>query len=158
MRISRIIYVLLISSIILFMGAMSCDNDNGVDANKNESIIGTWALDQVIMKGTPVGNLEFTGAQFLELSGLGATSSTMQFNEDGTASVTTTYVDKDDEIVPGTWSQDGRKLIISGAGIDDTVGFDLDGNTLTLMIMMPIDFDSDGVAEDTAIDMIYAKQ
>ena len=92
------------------------------------------------------------------MSGTGATSSTLQLNENGTASVKTTYADSDDDVIGGTWSQEGNKLIIGGAGIDDTVPYAVDGNTLTLTLTMPVDFDSDGVADETEIDMIYKRQ
>ena len=152
MRTYRRIVLLVIASAImltLFTGS-SCDN--GVEEG---TIVGTWRMVSVLMKNTPVGDLTFTAEVFLEMSGTGATSSTLQFNEDGTASLTTTYEDGSEDVVPGTWAIEGDQLTLDGAGIDDTITFNIDGNTLTLTIIMPIDFDNDGVAEDTEIDMIY---
>ncbi len=111
----------------------------------------------VILKDTPIGDLTLPAAQFLAMSETGATTSTMQFNEDGTASLLTTYADSADDVVPGTWSKEGDKLTINGAGIDDTVTYKVDGNTLTLSMIMPIDFDSDGTPEDIKVDMVYNK-
>jgi len=150
----RMILLLLVSATMLCLFThSSCDNGTG--SEENESIVGTWRLVDVIMKDTPVGELSLTAENFLELSGTGATSSTLQFNEDGSASLTTTYADSSEEVVPGSWTIDGDKVILVGVGIDDTVPYDVDGNTLTLTITLPIDFDSDGTAEDTKIDMIY---
>ena len=104
-----------------------------------------------------MGDITLPAAQFLEMSGTGATTSTMQFNKDGSAALTTTYEEGDDEVVPGTWSKDGDKLVIVGAGIDATVPYAIDGSTLTLTIILPIDFENDGTAEDTEIDMVYTK-
>lgn len=146
----------LVSMLCIVVGS-GCKEDNGVEPEKNESLEGSWRLTSVTLKDTPVGDLTLPAAQFLEMSGTGATTSTMQFNEDGSASVTTTYEEGDDEVIPGTWSKDGDKLVIVGAGIDDTVPYAIDGSTLTLTIILPIDFDSDGTAEDTEIDMVYKK-
>jgi hypothetical protein len=155
---SRTIRLLLVSALLLFLVVGNgCDKDNGVEPEKNQSIIGAWRMVSVILKDTPIGNLTLPAAQFLEMSGTGATTSTMRFNEDGSASLTTTYADSADDVVAGTWSKDGDKLTIGGAGIDDTVGYKVDGSTLTLTMMMPIDFNSDGTAEDTEIDMVYTK-
>ena len=155
---SRTIQLLLVSVMMasLIVGS-GCDKDNGVEPKKNESIVGTWRMTTAILKDTPVGELSLPAAQFLEMSETGATSSTLQFKEDGTASLTTTYADSADDVVPGTWSIDGDELTIGGAGIDDTVRYSVDGDKLTLTMMIPIDFDSDGTAEDTEIDMIYTK-
>jgi hypothetical protein len=155
---NRTILLLLVSAIILsLIVGIGCDNDNGAEPTKTESIVGTWQLASVVMKNTPVGNLNLTAESFLTMSGTGATTSTLQFNEDGSASVTTTYADSADDVIAGTWSKEGDKMTIGGAGIDDTVPYDIDGNTLTLTMMMPIDFNSDGTTEDTEIDMVYNK-
>jgi hypothetical protein len=156
--ISRKIPFLFVLAIILSLVVGSgCKEDNGVEPQKNESLEGSWRLTSVTLKDTPVGDMTLPAAQFLEMSGTGATTSTMQFNEDGSAALTTTYEEGDDEVVPGTWSKDGDKLVIVGAGIDDTVPYAIEGSTLTLTIILPIDFDSDGTAEDTEIDMVYKK-
>jgi hypothetical protein len=154
----RTILLLPISALtlILFVGN-GCDKDNGVEPEKNKSIIGAWRMVSVKLKDTPIGDLSMPAAQFLMMSGTGATTSTLQFNEDGSASLTTTYADSADEVVAGTWTKEGDKLTIIGAGIDDTVSYNVKGSTLTLTRMMPIDFESDGTAEDTEIDMIYTK-
>ena len=102
-----------------------------------------------------MGNLYLTANIFLQMSGTGATSSTLQLNEDGSASVTTTYEDDSEEEVPGTWTIEGNQLNLVGAGIDDIVPYSINGNTLTLTLTLPVDFDSDGTSEDTEIDMIY---
>jgi hypothetical protein len=156
--ISRKISLLFVLAIILSLIVGSgCKEDNGVEPQKNESLEGSWRLTSVTLKDTPVGDITLPASQFLEMSGTGATTSTMQFNEDGSAALTTTYEEGDDEVVPGTWSKDGDRLVIVGAGIDDTVPYAIEGSTLTLTIILPIDFDSDGTAEDTEIDMVYAK-
>jgi len=156
--ISRKIPLLFVSVILLsLVVGNGCKDDNGVEPQENVSLEGSWRLTSVILKDTPVGDMTIPAAQFLEMSGTGATTSTMQFNEDGTAALTTTYKEVDDEIIPGTWSKDGDKLVIVGAGIDATVPYAINGSTLNLTIILPIDFDSDGTAEDTYVDMIYTK-
>jgi hypothetical protein len=109
------------------------------------------------LKDTQVGDIIVPAAQFLEMSGTGAKTSTLQFKEDSTVTLITTYEDADDEMVPGTWSEDGDKLIIDGAGIDDTVPYDIDGSTLTLTIILPIAIDPSGPEEDTNVEMFYIK-
>jgi hypothetical protein len=147
-----------LSAIMLFvLAGVGCDNDNGTEPKKNNSIFGSWQLVHVVLKDTPVGDMKLSADLFLEMSETGAKTSTMQFNEDGSASLITTYDDKENDVVPGTWSMDGDKLIIGGAGLDDTVGYDVDDNTLTLTMVMPIDFDSDGTPEDIEIDMVYTR-
>ena len=155
---NRIRVLLLISAIAmsLFVGS-GCDEDNGVEPKENKSIVGSWRLSSVKMKGTPVGELTLPAAQFLEMSETGATTSTLRFSEDGSASLITTYADSADDVVAGSWTKNGDKLTIDGAGIDDTVTYNVDGNTLTLTMMMPIDFYSDGTPEDTELDMIYTR-
>lgn len=150
----RIILFFLFSVITLNLFTnSSCEK--GVEPEKNVSIIGTWRMVNVKMKDTLLGDLTLTAEYFLEMSGTGATSSILQINEDGTASVTTTYTDSSEVVVPGTWTIDGNKLTMEGAGIDDTVTYEVDGNTLTLTMIMSIDFDSNGTPEDIEIDMIY---
>ena len=156
--ISRKISLLFVLAIILSLIVGSgCKEDNGVEPQQNASLEGSWRLTTVTLKETPVGTMTMSAAQFLEMSGTGATTSTMQFNQDGSAALTTTYEEGDDEVVPGTWSKDGNNLVIVGAGIDDTVPYSINGSTLTLTITLPIQFDPEGAAEDTDIDMIYAK-
>ena len=143
--ISRKITFLFVSAFMLSLVVGSgCNKDSVVEPKTNESLEGSWRLTSVTLKGTPVGDMTLPAAQFLELSGTGATTSTMQFNEDGSAAVTTTY-------------EEGDKLVIVGAGIDDTVPYAIDGSTLTLTIILPIDFASDGNPVDTEIDMVYTK-
>jgi len=155
---NRKIRLLLVSALLLILVAgTGCDKDDGVEPEKNQSIIGTWRMVSVTLKDTPIGDLTVPAAQFLSMSETGATTSTLQFNADGSAALTTTYADKADDVVAGTWAKEGDKLTIGGAGIDDTVGYHVDGNSLTLTMIMPIDFDSNGVAEDTEIDMVYTK-
>lgn len=156
--ISRKIPLFFVSAIILSLVAGSgCKKDSAAEPEKNATLEGSWRLTTVTLRDTPVGNMTLPAAQFLEMSGTGATSSTMQFNEDGSAAVITTYAEADDEIIPGTWNKDGDKLIIVGAGIDDTVPYAIEGSTLTLTITLPIDFASNGNPVDTDIDMIYKK-
>jgi hypothetical protein len=156
--ISRKIPLLFVSSIIIsLLVASGCKDDNGVEPQQNESLEGSWRLTTVILRDTPVGDMTIAAAQFLEMSGTGATTSTMQFNEDGSAALITTYEDADDEVVPGTWSKDGDNLIIVGAGMDDTVPYAIEGNRLTLTIILPISFAPELPEEDTVIDMIYTK-
>jgi len=153
---NRGILLLLVSALTLILVVGNgCDKDNGAEPVKNQSLIGAWRMVSVTLKDTPIGNLKVPAAQFLELSGTGATTSTLRFNEDGSASVTTTYADSADAVVAGTWTKEGRQLTIGGAGIDDTVGCAVDGNTLTLTRRMPIDFNFDGTAEDMEVDMVY---
>ncbi|MDZ7722622.1 MAG: hypothetical protein U5R06_07355 [candidate division KSB1 bacterium] len=156
MRTIRILVLLIASALmqVLFIGS-SCDN--GVESKKEESIVGNWRMSNVVMKNTPVGDMSMTAEQFLELSGTGATSSVLLLNEDGSASVTTTYTGSSDVVVDGTYSLNGDELIINDVGIDNIVGYDIDGNTLTITVMMPIDFDSDGTDEDIEVDMVYNK-
>jgi hypothetical protein len=153
----KIPLLFVLASVLSLVAGSGCNKDNGVEPVKNESLEGSWRLTSVILKDTPVGDMTLPAATFLEMSGTGATTSTMQFNEDGSASLTTTYEEGDDDVVPGTWSRDGDKLNIVGAGIDDTVPYKIKGDILTLTITMPIDFAADGNAVDTQIDMVYKK-
>lgn len=148
--------VVSVLAIILIFGS-GCDKDNGAEPEKNQSLIGAWRMSRVVIKDTPIGDFPVAASQFLELSGTGATTSTLRFNEDGSASLTTTYADSADEVIAGTWTQEGDQLTIHGAGFDETVGYAVDGNTLTLTRMMPIDFDFDGTAEDREVDMVYSR-
>ena len=149
-------YILFIIIAIIFMVMLtSCEDNDQDEQEQNSSVIGSWLMTNVIIKDTPVGNLTMTGSAFLGMSGTGALTSTLTLNEDGSASVTTTYESVADEVEPGTWSQDGDFLVITGAGIDDTVAYELLDNTLTLTVIMQIDFAGDGFAEDTEVDMTY---
>lgn len=155
----RAVLFLLVSALsLMLLVGIGCNKDNGVEPQKNQSIIGIWRLVSVTLKNTPIGDMTLSAAQFLKMSETGATTSTLQFNEDGSVSLTTTYEDRPTDVVPGTWAKAGDKLTIVGAGIDDTVDYMVDGNTLTLTIILPIDFESDGTAVDTKINMVYAKQ
>ncbi|MBN1560981.1 hypothetical protein JW998_12080, partial [candidate division KSB1 bacterium] len=88
---NRTIVSLFVFALMLILVGSGCDKDNGVEPEKNQSIIGAWRMVSVTLKDTPIGDLTLPAAQFLEMSGTGATTSTLRFNEDGSASVTTTY-------------------------------------------------------------------
>ena len=133
----------------------SCDNATDPEQNAGGSIIGTWQMVTIKMYDTPVGELTIPASQFLEMSGTGATKSILQFNEDGTASVATTYEDSSQDTIAGTWTSEGDDLIVEGAGIDDTVSYLVDGNTMTLTRIMAINFTPEGPKEDIVVDMIY---
>ncbi|MBN1895528.1 hypothetical protein JW906_13605 [bacterium] len=148
----------LLGSAMLMSLCTGSSCDKGTEPKKSGSLTGKWRMVRVLMKDTPVGNLTLTAESFLAASGTGATSSVLQINEDGSASVTTTYEDSSVVVVPGTWTRDGDQLTLDGAGIDDTVTCQVDGDTLTLTLIMPIDFDQDGTADDTEIDMIYSRE
>ena len=157
-RMSRKIQVLFVSAMILSLVAASgCKEDNGVEPVPDAPLEGSWRMTNVVLRDSPVGDITMTAAQFLEMSGTGAQTSTMQFNEDGTAALITTYDEGEDEVVPGTWSKDGDTLVIDGAGMDATVPYAIKGNTLTLTIILAIAFDPEAPAEDTNVDMVYAK-
>ncbi len=148
--------IILVVVLTLIIG-LACEKDSGTAPEKNDSILGSWRLVDVVLKDTPVGDMTLSANLFLEMSETGAQTSTMQFNEDGSAALITTYENNSSDTVPGIWSKDGDELTIGGAGIDDTVGCDVDGNSLTLTMSMLIDFDSDGTPEDITVDMNYTR-
>lgn len=152
MKYARYILLMLLT-MTLFVVMVGCEDDAQDDVNT--AITGSWRMASVVIKDTPIGDLTMTADAFLGSSETGALTSTMTFNEDGTAYVTTTYENDPDDVVQGTWEKDGDLLVIVGAGIDDTVGYMLDDTELTLTVTMPIDFEGDGTAEDTEIDMTY---
>ena len=141
--------------LVMLFTYSSCDNSTDPDPKEEGSIIGTWQMVTIKMYDTPVGELTIPAAQFLEMSGTGATTSILQFDEDGSASVITTYNDSSQDTIAGTWTSEGDNLIVEGAGIDDTVSFDVDGDTMTLTRIMAINFTPEAPKEDIVIDMIY---
>jgi hypothetical protein len=147
----------LISVIITVMlfTCSSCDNGTEPAPKQNGSIVGTWQMVSIKMYDTPIGDLTIPAAQFLEMSGTGATTSILQFIEDSSASVITTYEDSSQDTIAGTWTSDGNSLTVEGAGIDDTVLFNVEGDTMTLTRTMAINFTPDSPKEDIVIDMIY---
>ncbi len=146
-------------SIVIITGLLficsSCDNATDPEPKKQGSIIGTWQMVTIKMYDTPIGELTIAASQFLEMSGTGATKSVLQFNEDGSASVATTYIDSSQDTIPGTWTSDGNNLMVEGAGIDDTVSYDVNGDEMTLSLTMAINFTPEAPKEDVEIDMIY---
>ena len=142
-------------AVFLFV-SVSCDN--GTDPAPvlpSNTIIGSWEMTTIIMHDTPVGELTIPAAQFLAMSATGAAKSVLNFQEGGEASVVTTYEDSSQDTISGTWSSEGVNLTVEGAGIDDTVTFEVDESTLTLTRTMAINFVPDGPKEDIVIDMIY---
>jgi hypothetical protein len=154
----RIALLLMVSALMytLFTGS-SCDKATEPQEEEEATLTGSWRMANITIKDTPVGNLTMTASAFLGMSGTGATTSTLQFNEDGTCATITTYDDGSEESVPGTYTVEGDQLAITGAGIDATVPYTLTSTTLTITIIMAIDFNSDGELEDFAIDMTYNK-
>ena len=149
----------LISVMILIMlfSYSGCDNSTDPDQKEEGSIIGTWQMETIKMYDTPIGELTVSATQFLEMSGTGATNSILQFNEDSSASVITTYNDSSQDTISGTWTFVGDSLHVVGAGIDDTVGYGVDGNQMTLTRIMAINFTPNAPKEDIVIDMIYKR-
>ena len=148
--------LLLFIFITLTIGFLAgCDSDSGTESNEPGSVVGTWQLTSAVLYNTPVGTMTLTAEIFLDNSGTGAETSVLQFNEDGTASVTTNYEDGSEETIGGTWSTNGDNITVVGAGLDDTMTYEVSGNTLTLTLIMPIDFFGDGNEIDVTIDMIY---
>lgn len=141
--------------LVFLFTIISCDS--GTESKNEGTIIGAWQMVTIKMYDTPVGTLTIQAEQFLSMSGTGATTSILQFNEDGSAFVATTYTDSDPDTINGTWTSDGDSLTVVGAGIDDTVSFNVDGTTLTLTRIMAINLTPDAPKEDTTIDMIYSR-
>lgn len=143
-------------AMILF-AATACDNGTDPAPADTSTFIGVWEMTTIIMYDTPVGEMTIPAAQFLGMSGTGAAKSVLEFRQDGTASVVTTYTDTSQDTLAGTWSADGNNLAVSGAGIDDTVQVKVEGNTLTLTRTMAINFTPDGPKEDIVVDMKYTR-
>ncbi|MBN1446610.1 MAG: lipocalin family protein [Bacteroidetes bacterium] len=143
-------------AMILFAAA-ACDNGTDPAPAAPGSIVGVWEMTTIVMYDTPVGELTIPAAQFLQMSGTGAAKSVLEFREDGSASVVTTYADSSQDTIQGTWSADGNNLTVAGAGIDDIVQSKVDGNTLTLTRTMAINFVPDGPKEDIVVDMKYTR-
>jgi len=141
--------------LVILFTCSSCDNSTDPKPKEKGSIIGTWQMATIKMYDTPIGELTIPASQFLGMSGTGATESILQFNEDNSASVTTTYNDSTQDTIPGTWTLVGDSLNIVGAGMDDTVGYGVDGNVMTLTRIMAINFTPTSPKEDIVIDMIY---
>jgi hypothetical protein len=145
-----VLVVLTLSTVFL-----TCEGDNNTEPEVNESLVGSWALTSVVMRDTPIGTMTMAAGAFLGMSGTGAATSTLVFVADGTVTLITTYTDESEDTEPGTWSQEGDSLVVDGAGIDQTVSYELDDTSLTLTRIFQIDFDGDGTSEDTPTDMIY---
>ena len=145
----------LIGVLILVFVFICSSCENGTEPEQTGSIVGTWQMVSIKMYDTPIGELTIPATQFLEMSGTGATTSILQFDEDGSASVITTYNDSSQDTIAGTWTADGENLIVEGAGIDDTVSFNVSGDTMTLTRTMEINFVPDEPKQDIVLDMIY---
>lgn len=138
---------------VLICTCTSCNNTT--EPEKEDTIVGTWQMVTIMMYDTPAGTLTIPAAQFLAMSETGATTSVLQFNEDGSASVATTYSEANPDTIAGTWVADGDQLTVVGAGIDDTVTFKVDDDVLTLSRIMSINFVPNTPKQDVNIDMIY---
>lgn len=143
-------------TVMLFI-FISCDKSTEPEPKPEGSIIGTWRMVTIILYDTPVGNLTIPAATFLELSETGATTSTLQFNEDGTAAVITTYEDAPQDTIDGTWSAEGDQMAVQGAGIDTTVTFKVDGDNMSLTRTMPINLTPEAPKEDIVVEMKYSR-
>ena len=143
--------------LVMLFSYSSCDNSTDPDPDPKEkgSIIGTWQMVTIKMYDTQVGDLTVPASQFLGMSGTGATQSILQFNADSSASVTTTYSDSTQDTIPGTWTIIGDSLNVVGAGIDDTIGYGVEGNVMTLTRIMAINLLPTSPKEDIVLDMIY---
>jgi hypothetical protein len=141
---------------ILFAG-IGCDNSTDPDPVDNNTFIGVWEMTTIVMHDTPIGEMTIPAAQFLGMSGTGAAKSVLAFEQNGTASVFTTYTDSSQDTISGTWSLDGNTLAVAGAGIDDTVQYNVDGSTLILTRVMAINFTPESPKEDIVVDMKYAR-
>ncbi|MBR9975728.1 MAG: lipocalin family protein [Bacteroidetes bacterium] len=143
-----------IVAVVLF-SAVGCDNETDPVQPVNNTIIGSWDMTVIVMYDTPVGELTIPAAQFLAMGAEGAAKSTLQFRDDNTASVVTTYTDSHQDTISGTWSTNGNSLTVQGAGIDGTVQFTVDATTLVLTRTMPIAFTPGGPTQDIVLDMKY---
>ncbi|PLX31608.1 MAG: hypothetical protein C0600_05165 [Ignavibacteria bacterium] len=154
-KLMRVLSGTLIAAILL-IGA-GCDNGTDPDPVVPDTHIGVWEMTTIVLYDTPIGTMTIPAAQFLGMSGTGAAKSILEFKDDGTASVITTYDDSSQDTISGTWTEDGNNLIVSGAGIDDTVQFTVDATTLTITRTMAINFTPEGPKEDIVVDMVYTR-
>lgn len=154
-KLMRIIAVALVA-VVLIAGA-GCDNGTDPEPVVPDTFIGIWEMTTIVMYETPIGTMTIPAAQFLAMSGTGAAKSILEFKEDGTASVVTTYDDSSQDTISGTWTEAGDSLTVSGAGIDDTVQFKVDATTLTLTRIMAINFTPESPKEDIVVDMVYTR-
>ncbi|MBE0643002.1 MAG: lipocalin family protein [Bacteroidetes bacterium] len=142
---------------IIFISVTGCDNSTDPAPASPDTFVGAWEMTTIIMHDTPIGEMTIPAAQFLGMSGTGAAKSVLRFKDDGSASVITTYTDSSQDTISGTWSEDGNNLTVTGAGIDDTVQFKVEGNSLTLTRVMAINFVPDGPKQDIVVDMKYTR-
>jgi hypothetical protein len=143
---------------IMLLVAVACDNGTDPDpVTPSETFIGTWEMTNIVMYDTPIGEMTIPAAQFLGMSGTGAAKSVLQFEQNGTVAVFTTYTDSSQDTISGTWSVDGNDLAVSGAGIDDTVQYKVDASILTLTRVMAINFTPESPKEDIVLDMNYTR-
>ena len=119
--------------------------------------MGTWKLKSATLKDTPVGNITISADDMLAQSGLGAVSSVLQINEDGTGATITEYEDGTEETVDGTWSIEGDEIVVVDAGIDDTVSYRFNNGDLIITITMEIDLAQNGNPEPIQVDMVYER-
>ncbi len=128
----------------------------GSDCNKSSepgtaSLIGTWKLTQMTVKGTPLGDMTMTEAT------PGFPNMSITVNENGTFTATT--VDEGTtETETGTWSTNGDQFTITVDGTSETHTYSLNGNTLTLTMTLDMDLDGDYVAETYNVEMQFTKQ
>lgn len=142
---------------LMLFAAAACDNGTDPDPVDNDTFIGVWEMTTIVMYDTPIGEMTIPAAQFLGMSGTGAAKSVLEFRDNGTASVYTTYTDSSQDTISGTWSMSGSDLAVSGAGIDDTVQYKVDGSTLVLTRVMAINFTPESPKQDIVVDMKYAR-
>lgn len=134
-----------------------CDNGTDPDPVVPATFIGVWQMTTIIMYETPIGTMTIPAAQFLAMSGTGAAKSILEFKEDGTASVLTTYDDNSQDTIAGTWTEQGDSLTVSGAGLDDTVQWKAEATKLTLTRVMAINFTPESPKQDIVVDMVYTR-
>lgn len=142
---------------IMLLVAVACDNGTDPDPVDTNTFIGVWEMTTIVMYDTPIGEMTIPAAQFLGMSGTGAAKSVLEFEEGGTVSVYTTYTDSSQDTISGSWSTAGDDLAVSGAGIDDTVQYNVDGSTLILTRVMAINFTPESPKQDIVVDMKYAR-
>lgn len=141
---------------LLFV-VIGCDNGTDPAPPAADTFIGVWEMTTIVMYDTPVGELTIPAAQFLQSSGTGAVKSILEFKQDGTASVITTYDDSSQDTISGTWTEEGDSLTVAGAGIDDTVQYKVNGSALTLTRIMAINFTPESPKVDIVVDLKYTR-
>ena len=150
-RFSIVFRLIALAACILLLTNGLCPGDDDKDSDRGGSLAGAWELTEMTIYNVPdVGTLHWTSASpFMP-------QMTLVLRDNGTFTFTIVSAGVT-EVEEGTWTAGSGTITMDNGEETMTAEYTLNGDVLLMEIIMPMDFDEDGVDENYNADWVFER-